>query len=763
MKLCWLIAVLACAVLSEYVQAQTRIIDHGAAKCEIVVPSDGGGVAVQRAAAEIAKYLKRMSGTDVGIVCEGETKQSIALHIGRTTVAQRSVPQDLALHSERFVIQSVPEGVVICGGSDRGTLYGAYHFLEALGCRWLTHDPDDEIVPNLSAIDVPELSVDSRPAFDWRLFKGYQPYLEPWGLKLGMNGFFPPETASKNGVALSLPAQAHDVHTFSQLIPASKYFAGHPDWFMNADGQRTKSLADVGGQLCLTAPGLNEEFTSRVREIFDADSNCRVVSISPNDGFGWCKCPQCLELDRRLCGARAPRVDLGREEPFVGDRLYWFGNEVARRIAETHPDHKLLMLAYLNYVEPPDSVRPGPGIVPFVCHYVPADYSCAISDPSSEANRQFNELLLKWRGLSPDIMVYSYVGKSMWWSLPRPILQNFASDIKYFHTLGIRRYFCQSPLSDWALDGPLYYVLTRLLWDPDANPRTLADEWIKGMFGPAADEMMTFYACIEKSIKKTGKPFSDDPPKQVPGLYDRVELGLALQAIERAEKVSAPEKVRARVNRVARTFRDGYWMIRCLEEDKLGPPSLVQGLFYTGLSITLFGCLLAFRRQSSARRHGMKGSPSFWLMISIMLMLLIADRALNLRESVIEIMRSFVESQDWYRSRTVRRIVMVTIAGVGGFLVVGSLILSAFGQLKKNLPALVGTIFLGGFFLVRATSFHEAYSPSPFHRFDAAFRQSFAGLSSQWIVELTSVTTIAASALLTSRRSDIVQPKSVEV
>ncbi len=132
MKLCWLITVLSCAVLSEYVQAQTRIIDRGAAKCEIVVPRDGGGVAVQRAAAEIAKYLKRMSGTDVGIVCEGEATQSIALHIGPATVTQRSVPQDLTLHSERFVILSVPEGVVICGGSDRGTLYGACHFLEAL-------------------------------------------------------------------------------------------------------------------------------------------------------------------------------------------------------------------------------------------------------------------------------------------------------------------------------------------------------------------------------------------------------------------------------------------------------------------------------------------------------------------------------------------------------------------------------------------------------------------------------------------------------
>ena len=754
MKRCSLITALVMAVLAEGAQAQTRIIEGGAAKCEIVVPTDGGGATVRRAAAEVASYLKRMSDADVPVVGEGKSTQSIAIHVGPTMVALRNAPADLTQHSERFVIQSVPEGVVICGGSDRGTLYGAYRFLEALGCRWLTHDPDDELVPRSMIIDVPQLSVDSRPAFDWRLFKGTQPHLEPWGLKLGMNGFFPPETASENGSALFLPSQASGVHTFSQLIPASKYFADHPNWFVSEDGLRTKNVAEVGGQLCLTAPDLPAEFARRVREILDANPDCRVVSISPDDGFGWCKCPQCVELDRQLCGAREPRVKLLHEAPFVGDRLFWFGNEVARRIAESHPDHKLLMLAYVNYVEPPDSVQPASNIVPFVCHYVPADYSREISDPSSEANRQFNELLLKWRELSPNMMIYSYVGKSTWWKLPRPILQNFAADIKYFHGLGIRRYFCQSALAAWERDGPLYYVLTRLLWDPQANPQALADEWIKGMYGPAADEMATFYASVENSVKKSGQHFCDDPPGEVPGLFDRTELELALQAIERAEQVSAPEKVRSRINRVAEIFRNDYWMIRCLEEDKLGPPFVVRMLFYTGFAATICGCLFAFRQQSSARRRGMKGSPAFWLIISIVLMLLMADRALNLLESVTEIMKRIVESQHWYSSRHVRRLVFATIAGIGGFLVVGSLILSAFCQFRRNAPALMATIFLGGFLLIRATSFHEAFMPSPFLQFDTAFRQSFGGLRSQWIVELVSVSTIAVSSLLTLRRTE---------
>jgi len=112
MKLWSLIILLVCAVSSEYVQAETRILDGGAAKCEVVVPADGGGVTVQRAAAEVAKYLKRMSGADVGIAGEGAATLSIALHIGPTTVAQRYIPpgSDAALRS---VLSCSPFGKVL--------------------------------------------------------------------------------------------------------------------------------------------------------------------------------------------------------------------------------------------------------------------------------------------------------------------------------------------------------------------------------------------------------------------------------------------------------------------------------------------------------------------------------------------------------------------------------------------------------------------------------------------------------------------------
>ncbi|MHB8902924.1 MAG: DUF4838 domain-containing protein, partial [Thermoguttaceae bacterium] len=269
--------------------------------------------------------------------------------------------------------------------------------------------------------------------------------------------------------------------------------------------------------------------------------------------------------DKKLCGGRTTRQGLGVEQPFMGDRVFWFANEVARRVAVKHPDKKLLVLAYINYAEPPDTVRPLENVVPFLCHYAPADYAHAINDPASEPSRQFNELLRKWPQITPNVLIYSYVSKSMWWQLPRPVLKNFAADIKYYHELGIDRYYCQSSLSDWPLDGPLYYVIARLLWDPSADPAAVEREWIEGMFGPAAEPMAAFYEAVDASVRKTGRCYSDSPPRDAPGLYDAALLDEALAALGRAEQVPVEPAVCRRIAEVATTFRYGRRMVEAFE------------------------------------------------------------------------------------------------------------------------------------------------------------------------------------------------------
>jgi len=543
--------------------APVVIVRDGRPTVRIVLPEKPSKT-VLFAAGELQRYIESISGAKVPIAPEIKPGNGLEMHVGPTSTARNLMPGRIAGAPEGIFVRVDPARVILCGGSDRGTLYAVYRFLEqCLGCRWLA--PDVEHIPRRTTLTVQSLSIAEVPAFDLRLFVARIPNLRAWGMKIGMNGFYTRDDVAVTGGGYYLPKEVSGCHAYSRIIPSEKYFESHPEWFPLIEGKRVPTTPH-GPQLCLTAPGLADEFARNVVRLFDDDPDLKIVSISPNDDRGWCECAACRALDEKLCGSRTTNQGLAEERPFRGDRVFWFANQAARRVAKKHPTAMLLELAYINYAEPPDSVTPAPNVIPWLCHYAPADYSRAINDPDSLPNRQFNQLLRRWVKVAPRLLFYSYVSKSMWWRLPRPVMHNFAADIKYLHSLGVHRYYCQSTLRDWPLDGPLYYVIAKLLWDPSQDPDAIAADWIRHMFGPAAPAMTEFYRAVEQAVRNTGKPYSDNPPRDVPGLYDPPELERALQLLDRAAELARKDPATAeRVKKVADVFRYGFHMIRCIE------------------------------------------------------------------------------------------------------------------------------------------------------------------------------------------------------
>ncbi len=739
-------ATLSCVLMIAAMLVQDQELSgEASANATVIVLPDDASATLRRTADEVAAYLSRMTGVRPDVVPEQQASAKPRIDIGRTRHAQKYLPDDLLLEDERIVVRSVPDGIVICGGSDRGTMYAAYRFLEALGCRWLTPEPEHEQVPQIAAITPDNLNIDKRPAFSWRLFKSFSPQLEQWGMKMGFNGLYPPQLAAVNGGSYYWPRDVHDVHTFAQIMPASRYFDDHPEWYSMLDGKRV--AATIGSQLCVSSQQLIEEFSANVIRVFDADLNAKFLSISPNDGYGWCECAECRGLDQRLSGGRTTRQGLAEGQVFVGDRVFWFANEVAQRVSRKHPDRKLLVLSYINYTEPPDTIRPADSLVPFICHYAPADYSRPVADSSSTANRQFDELLHRWLDITPDVMLYGYVSKSMWWRLPRPVLEPMCADLKYYHQLGVHRYYCQSSLSDWALDGPLYYVIARLLWEPAADPQAIADEWTQNMFGPAAAEMKTYYAAVRQSVVSTGASYSDDPLNQVPGLFDRVELDQAMAALVRAEQIPCSGSVRARVAEVAAIFRHGYWMTLILEQERLGDPPFIFWLTLGLCCVAAMACVRAMVHELAAKTQGQKSTPAFWLLMFLILLSFGLNKYADLQSRLIDVGRQLTQSQGWYQNRQSRMLVFGGFASAGGLTTLGGIWWLARARLKQNLPAILGLSALCGIVFVRATSFDYADHASGFHLFDAAFRESCYGISCVWIAELGGLFSVAAGAV----------------
>lgn len=729
---------LVCLLVQPGRGDEVRLASGGRALAVVVVP-ENCNAAEGLAADNLVGYLQRMTAARFEIRSELRGGGAgFQIHVGATIAARQWLPADAAAQPERVLIRRIPEGLLLCGGGASGTQQAVWRFLELLGCRWLTPSPADELVPRSPELVLPAnfRDVDTAPAFDWRLFRGVTPERAAWGEKMGFNGFFPPEHADRYPGSIFWPERAVGVHNFNQIIPLKDYVASHPEWFALLKGERPRSVADTPRQLCLTAPGLVEEFTYRTQQFLNDRPGTTVMSISPEDGYGWCECAACRQLDQRLGGGRRAELVVGRSEPVVSDRLFWFCNQVAAKLEVSHPTVSLVVLAYVNYVEPPLTVRPAKNIVPFVCHYWPADHSRAIADPNSPANRRFHDILRRWAELCPQMMLYSYTGFSAWWRLPRPILRATAADIRLCRQLGIRRFYCQDVMEDWELNGPLHYVLGRLLSAPDADPDECMDEWLAGMFGTAAGAMRRHYELVERSVRKTGEGFFDDPRHQVPGLYDPVLLREARGALREAAAVAETGESRDRISRVAAVFERGYWLIRILEEKANRGQFAdiwVQGLLWLWAVVCLLRAARSDRQEVTA---GRRGTPTFLLVAAIVCVVFWLNSLVDVRSWLIDLGRQVVQDQDWYSSRLARKLVFTGVALLVTLAAVALVYRLIHGSWRLNMRILLALCLLLGFEFLRATSFDRADGCSWLDQVDVSFRVFTSGLGLQWLVSL---------------------------
>ena len=158
-------------------------------------------------------------------------------------------------------------------------------------------------------------------------------------------------------------------HTHFLLVPPEKYYEAHPEWFALVNGRRRQpeSMHQQSRQLCTSNPELIEEMAANVIAFFDANPEIDILSLSPQDGGGFCECDACRALDET-------RPEDEAWHARYSSRLAVFNNEVARRVAKAYPDKLIKVGAYAMYCRVPldPAYRPEPNLAIQICH----TYSC---------------------------------------------------------------------------------------------------------------------------------------------------------------------------------------------------------------------------------------------------------------------------------------------------------------------------------------------------------------------------------------------------
>jgi hypothetical protein len=513
--------------LSITASGSVTIVDKGQSRYRIVVAA--GAIPSERyAAAELQRYLERMSGARLPIVTDAEPEQTREILVGDNTRLRRLKPgiEFKKLGADGFAFRSEGSRLIIAGGRPRGTLYGVYTLLEEkLGVRWFT--PELEVVPKRDHVELPKLNETRVPALEYReVFWTEMMRDADFAARHRLNGHHYRLVEKHGGrAAVYQPF----VHSLDALVPRELY-AEHPEYFPLIGGKRKDGYV----QRCLSNPEVVKMATARVREWLKEHPEASIISVSQNDTFNFCQCDQCKALDD---AEGSPAASLIR-----------FVNTIAEDVERDHPNVRIDTLAYQYSRKPPRTLRPRPNVIVRLCSIECCFAHPLESCPAAE-DKRFRDDILAWQPVAPLLYVWDYTPNFAHYQQPFPNFDALQPNVQFFVRHGVKGLFEQGNYSAGGLGemGPLRaYVLAKLLWDPDTDVQKHIREFTDAYYGKAAVAIRRYLDLVHDQVRgKAVHAHIFDPPT-APYLNDALIRG-AEESFDDAEKLSDNDTIRSRV------------------------------------------------------------------------------------------------------------------------------------------------------------------------------------------------------------------------
>ena len=432
---------------------------------------DWGGHAI------LQRFLQLATGRQVKVVNQppGDDGKTVRIWTGRQPAVNRAIGAELdKLDDDGFIIAVRGRDVYVAGKHWWGSNWAAHDFLERFaGCRWYGPEPDFwrpkeagmlgplDIVPKQDHIRVPiQATIVEQPVYKMRWYR-----------------FMP-----LHSFRLRYRDKFH--HALSTIIPPDKYGQSHPEFFPLIGGKRRIPPAGAPHQFqpCVSNPQVLRLVVETARESFEKNPREGAFSIGMNDTDAFCECDNCL------AAAPANITDKRQRQAWA---FFDFYNRIAAELEKTHPDKRLGCLAYAGLsVLPPGTIKLHPMIVP----YLTRD-SAQLFDPNEQA--EFRQLVDRWKRLAVRMGIYEYIyGRGF--VVPRLYNRYLLANVRDRYGVGVDGFYAES-YPNWGLDGPKYWLLSRMLWDNRQDRDKLMDQYCRDLFGPAAGEMKAYFDFLEQT------------------------------------------------------------------------------------------------------------------------------------------------------------------------------------------------------------------------------------------------------------------------
>jgi len=433
----------------------------------------------QKAAADLAHWLKVMTAAVFPIFRESAyVIPEKIISIGQTTLLNQACRQDARanLGDEGYAIAFDKGNLFLRGGRRRGPINAVYALLEEdLGCRWF--DERSASIPRVKTLRFRPVPRRYVPALELRDPYYWDAWDGNWSLRnrtsaaearipeaWGGHPRAPGPLAREIGY---LPHKGGSwfVHTFVNCVPPQRYFKKHPEYFTEANGQRGRS------QLCLTNPEVLRITLGNVRRAIRGTPECRIISISPNDGAGLCTCAKCRAVER--------------VEGSKSGALIRFVNAVADVVHKEFPAIRVSTLAYVSTLMPPKKTRPRDNVVIMLCT---DSHAWAWPFLPVTKTQTFQKALRAWEATGARVHIWDYTVNFSHESLPMPNLPVVCHNIRFFLRHGVKGVMLEGADQSYGGENAALraWVWGKQLWDAAWDTQTLMRDFIFGYYASAA-------------------------------------------------------------------------------------------------------------------------------------------------------------------------------------------------------------------------------------------------------------------------------------
>ena len=431
----------------------------------IIVPQ-AATAAEKRAAALLQEYLKKSTGALLPIRDDRSPEKEREIVIGPGARVPLSLRRTAAgLPEDGFYLAASGEKIVLLGGPDRGAVYGAVHLLEKyVGCR--IYAPHVEVVPPHRTLKVQISEELQKPANRFRTV-----YTR-----------FAADSAYKEWMRLDqvedIYARGYYVHTFDRLVPRAQYFASHPEYYCWMNGKR------IHDQLCLTHPEVLRLTIDQLRREMAEQPDKKYWSVSQNDNFSYCQCPDCQKI-------------IDAEESPAGPVIRF-----VNAVASAFPDKIISTLAYQFSRKAPRLARPLDNVHIVLCTIELNRSKPIENDPESQ---DFVRDIREWSQLTQNLYLWDYVVQFTNYVSPFPNLHVLQPNLQFFVRHNAFEHFQQANGQSGGEMAELKnWVIAKWLWNPDLDADSLKNDFLNGYFGPASPFVRAYIDLLEKELIRSG-------------------------------------------------------------------------------------------------------------------------------------------------------------------------------------------------------------------------------------------------------------------